>query len=390
MTWKRAVFALFAVAAGHERADAAAARLPGAAGPVRRGAHRPVRLLRRRTGAGPAARRAALRPARPPPGRDPRDRALGAWRHSPSPRPATRSRCCSPRASCRASSAASSSASAAPGWASCPLASGEGAGGRRAAFAMTAGFSLGPLTSGLLGEFGPGAHRAALPAARRARRRRAACIALGLPETVDLTPPTERRRDAPPGPGAADPQRRRPAVRSRCSRRWPSASTPSRRRSSPRCRCWSTCPTAGWPSPGSWPASRSAPARWWPPLQRTLGPWTAVRRRRLGAAGFAAATAFATTGGCPGSVVTAPLLGVGRWALPRRRAHADRPARRTDAARRADGAVPRLRLPRVRGPVRAWPWWPAPRRPPTAAGGGRRLTGSLALRLLPVARRRRL
>ena len=35
------------------------------------------------------------------------------------------------------------------------LASGEGAGGRRAAFAMTAGFSLGPLTSGLLGEFGP-------------------------------------------------------------------------------------------------------------------------------------------------------------------------------------------------------------------------------------------
>ena len=34
-------------------------------------------------------------------------------------------------------------------------ASGEGAGGRRAAVAMTAGFSLGPLTSGLLGQFAP-------------------------------------------------------------------------------------------------------------------------------------------------------------------------------------------------------------------------------------------
>ena len=34
-------------------------------------------------------------------------------------------------------------------------ASGDGAGGRRAAFAMTAGFSLGPLTSGLLGQYGP-------------------------------------------------------------------------------------------------------------------------------------------------------------------------------------------------------------------------------------------
>src|SRR4051794_27589481 len=33
--------------------------------------------------------------------------------------------------------------------------SGEAAGGRRAAFAMTAGFALGPLTSGLLGQFGP-------------------------------------------------------------------------------------------------------------------------------------------------------------------------------------------------------------------------------------------
>src|SRR4051812_28168449 len=65
------------------------------------------------------------------------------------------------------------------------LASGEGAGGRRAAFAMTAGFSLGPLTSGLLGEFGPAPTvlpyllHTALVAVGLA-------FALGLPETVDL------------------------------------------------------------------------------------------------------------------------------------------------------------------------------------------------------------
>ena len=64
-------------------------------------------------------------------------------------------------------------------------ASGEGAGGRRAAFAMTAGFALGPLTSGLLGEFGPAptvlpylVHTALVAVGLG--------FALGLPETVDL------------------------------------------------------------------------------------------------------------------------------------------------------------------------------------------------------------
>ena len=65
------------------------------------------------------------------------------------------------------------------------LASGEGAGGRRAAFAMTAGFSLGPLTSGLLGEFGPAP--TVLPyLVHTALVAVGLALALGLPETVDL------------------------------------------------------------------------------------------------------------------------------------------------------------------------------------------------------------
>jgi MFS family permease len=47
------------------------------------------------------------------------------------------------------------------------------------------------------------------------------------------------------------------------------------------------------------------------PLQRRLGPWTAVVGAALGAAGFAAATAFATTDRLPWLIATAPLLGSG-------------------------------------------------------------------------------
>ena len=65
------------------------------------------------------------------------------------------------------------------------LASGEGAGGRRAAFAMTAGFALGPLTSGLLGAVRARAHGAALPRPHGARGRRSGARRR-LPETVDL------------------------------------------------------------------------------------------------------------------------------------------------------------------------------------------------------------
>jgi hypothetical protein len=47
------------------------------------------------------------------------------------------------------------------------------------------------------------------------------------------------------------------------------------------------------------------------PLQRGLGPWSAVVGTALGTAGFAAAAAFATTGWLPWLVLTAPLLGSG-------------------------------------------------------------------------------
>ncbi len=74
------------------------------------------------------------------------------------------------------------------------LAFGEGAGGRRAAVAMTAGFSLGPLTSGLLGQYAPAPTvlpylvHVALVAVGLA-------VAARLPETVDLVGGRRRRAE---------------------------------------------------------------------------------------------------------------------------------------------------------------------------------------------------
>ena len=85
------------------------------------------------------------------------------------------------------------------------LASGEGAGGRRAAFAMTAGFSLGPLTERAARRVRPGPHRAALPAARRARRRRPRH---GTGAAGDRRPHARlRARRTAARPGAAAPPR---------------------------------------------------------------------------------------------------------------------------------------------------------------------------------------
>src|SRR5215207_3885286 len=65
------------------------------------------------------------------------------------------------------------------------LASGEEAGGRRAAFAMTAGFSLGPLTSGLLGQYAPAP--TVLPYLLHAVLATVGlAFAVRLPETVEL------------------------------------------------------------------------------------------------------------------------------------------------------------------------------------------------------------
>src|SRR4051795_4585221 len=76
-------------------------------------------------------------------------------------------------------------------------ASGEAAGGRRAAVAMTAGFALGPLASGLLGQYGPAP--TVLPYLLHAVLACAGlALAMRLPETVVL-----RARGAPRGPRAA-------------------------------------------------------------------------------------------------------------------------------------------------------------------------------------------
>ena len=125
-------------------------------------------------------------------------------------------------------------------------------------------------------------------------------------------------------------------------------------------------------------------------LQRPLGRWTAVVGTALGAAGFATAAAFATTGDVVWLVATAPLLGsggglclaagltlTGRLAAPTRR-----------------GALTALFLA-IAYLGFAVPFGHGRRRPSHlrhgAAGVGRRTDGGLlALRLLPVARRRQL
>ena len=188
------------------------------------------------------------------------------------------------------------------------LASGEGAGGRRAAFAMTAGFSLGPLTSGLLGEFGPAptvlpylVHTALVVAGLS--------VALGLPETVDLHAVHRRSRghpDAVPllraGDGLVFATVLAPVAV--CVYAFPSAVISA-------VPLLVDLPYGGVAVTGVLAGVTLGAGTLVAPLQARLGPWTAVVGTALGAAGFAAATAFATTGWVPWLVVTAPLLGSG-------------------------------------------------------------------------------
>ena len=188
------------------------------------------------------------------------------------------------------------------------LASGEGAGGRRAAFAMTAGFSLGPLMSGLLGEFGPAptvlpylVHTALVVAGLT--------VALGLPETVDLHAVHRRNRghpDAVPliraGDGLLVATVLAPIAV--CVYAFPSSVISA-------VPLLVDLPYGGVAVTGVLAGVTLGAGTLVAPLQARLGPWTAVVGTSLGAAGFAAATAFATTGWVPWLVVTAPLLGSG-------------------------------------------------------------------------------
>jgi MFS family permease len=188
------------------------------------------------------------------------------------------------------------------------LASGEGAGGRRAAFAMTAGFSLGPLTSGLLGAFGPAPTvlpyllHTALVAVGLA-------FALRLPETVK---PHAHVRSG----GEADPAV--PLIRpgdgwlvatvlapvAVCVYAFPSSVISA-------VPLLVELPYGGVAVTGVLAGITLGAGTVVAGLQRRFGRWTAVVGAALGTAGFAAAAAFAATGWVPWLVVCAPLLGAG-------------------------------------------------------------------------------
>ncbi len=187
-------------------------------------------------------------------------------------------------------------------------ASGEGAGGRRAAFAMTGGFSLGPLTSGLLGQFAPAPTvlpylvHVVLVAVGLA-------LALQLPETVDVLRPGRTSIEPPPSA---------PLIRSGdgllvltvlapvavCVYAFPSTVLSA-------VPLLVELPYGGVAVTGVLAGVTLGAGTVVAGLQRRLGPWTAVAGTCLGTVGFAAAAAFAATGALPWLILAAPLLGAG-------------------------------------------------------------------------------
>lgn len=188
------------------------------------------------------------------------------------------------------------------------LSSGEGAGGRRAAFAMTAGFSLGPLTSGLLGEFGPAP--TVLPYLVHAVLVGVGlALALGLPETVDLHARARARTEGHPsvpligrGDGWLVASVLAPVAV--CVYAFPSSVINA-------VPLLVELPYGGVAVTGVLAGVTLGAGTLVAPLQRRLGRWTAVVGTVLGTAGYAAAAAFASTGWVPWLVVAAPLLGSG-------------------------------------------------------------------------------
>jgi hypothetical protein len=188
------------------------------------------------------------------------------------------------------------------------LTSGEGAGGRRAAFAMTAGFSLGPLTSGLLGEFAPAP--TVLPYLVHAVLVGAGlALALRLPETVDVHARARAGARGVPGvplirPGDGWLVATVLAPVAVCVYAFPSSVVSA-------VPLLVDLPYGGVAVAGVLAGVTLGAGTLVAGLQRRLGRWTAVVATVLGAAGYAAAAAFASTGGLPWLVVSAPLLGSG-------------------------------------------------------------------------------
>jgi MFS family permease len=188
------------------------------------------------------------------------------------------------------------------------LASGEGAGGRRAAFAMTGGFSLGPFVSGLLAQYLPAP--TVLPYLVHAVLVGIGLsVAVRLPETVDVVPA------GPPGAGGAPPV---PLIRPGDGRLVGTVLVPV-------AVCVYAFPTtvvsavpllvelpaAGVLVTGILAGATLGAGTLVAGLQRRLGPWTAVAGTVLGAAGFGAAAAFAATAALPWLAAASLLLGSG-------------------------------------------------------------------------------
>ena len=265
-------------------------------------------------------------------------------------------------------------------------ASGEAAGGRRAAVAMTAGFSLGPLVSGLLGQYVPAptvlpylVHTALASAGLGFARR--------LPETVARVPHppagAPRRPGAPlirPGDGRLIATVVAPVAI--CVYAFPSTAV-------------SALPLLGGLRSGGVAVTgliagmTLGAGTLVAGAQRRLGPWTAVAGAVLGAAGCSAATVFVATGGLPWLVAAAPLLGAGSGlclaaglTLTARLAAPGRRGALTSvflAFAYAGFAAPFLMIAAARITAAALP-----------LGVAAVLTGLLAARLLPAARRGRL
>jgi predicted MFS family arabinose efflux permease len=264
------------------------------------------------------------------------------------------------------------------------LASGEGAGGRRAAVAMTAGFSLGPLTSGLLGQYAPWptvlpylVHTALVAAGL--------IVAARLPETVDLVP---RTQDVP--------REKVPLIRRGDG--WLVATVLAPVAISVYAYPATVIgavpllvdlPEADVAVSGVLAGVTLGAGTLVAGLQRRLATWTAVVGTALGAVGFGCATAFAITGALPWVLIAAPLLGAGSGLCLA--AGLTLTARLAAPSRR--GALASLFL------ACAYLGFAAPFLVATAARAtsaavplavAAALSGLVAVRLLPVARRRQL
>lgn len=186
--------------------------------------------------------------------------------------------------------------------------SGDGAGGRRAAFAMTAGFSLGPLTAGLLGQYAPAP--TVLPyLVHVALVGVGLALAVPLPETVDLARPVtggaDRPADAPlirPGDGLLVLTVLAPVAV--CVYAFPSTIISA-------VPLLVDLPYGGVAVTGVLAGVTLGAGTLVAGLQRRLGAWTAVAGAALGALGFGAATHFAATEAVGWLALAAPLLGAG-------------------------------------------------------------------------------